>query len=31
MKKVLLSLTMLAIMSTPVLAKSPVANLKIKR
>ncbi|HAU5528795.1 TPA: fimbrial protein [Proteus mirabilis] len=29
MKKVLLSLTMLAIMSTPVLAKSPVANLKI--
>ncbi|HGN1887798.1 TPA: fimbrial protein, partial [Proteus mirabilis] len=29
MKKVLLSLTMLAIISTPVLAKSPVANLKI--
>ncbi|TFU02135.1 fimbrial protein, partial [Proteus mirabilis] len=25
MKKILLSLTMLAIMSTPVLAKSPVA------
>ena len=29
MKKLLLSLTMLAIISTPVLAKSPVANLKI--
>ncbi|MCD4634310.1 DUF1120 domain-containing protein [Proteus mirabilis] len=29
MKKVLLSLTMLSIISTPVLAKSPVANLKI--
>ncbi|ENT8829006.1 DUF1120 domain-containing protein [Proteus mirabilis] len=29
MKKVLLSLAMLAIISTPVLAKSPVANLKI--
>ncbi|MBU9980410.1 fimbrial protein [Proteus mirabilis] len=29
MKKVLLSLTMLAIISTPVLAKPPVANLKI--
>ncbi|WP_327440772.1 DUF1120 domain-containing protein [Proteus mirabilis] len=29
MKKILLSLTMLAIISTPVLAKSPVANLKI--
>ncbi|MBU9980412.1 fimbrial protein [Proteus mirabilis] len=29
MKKVLLSLTILAIISTPVLAKSPVANLKI--
>ena len=29
MKKVLLSITMLAIISTPVLAKSPVANLKI--
>ena len=29
MKKVLLSLTMLAIISTPVLAKTPVANLKI--
>ncbi|HIE6172277.1 TPA: fimbrial protein, partial [Proteus mirabilis] len=29
MKKLLLSLTMLVIISTPVLAKSPVANLKI--
>ncbi len=29
MKKLLLSLTMLAIISTPALAKSPVANLKI--
>ncbi len=29
MKKLLLSLTMLAIVSTPVLAKAPVANLKI--
>ncbi|HEK1114864.1 TPA: fimbrial protein [Proteus mirabilis] len=29
MKKLLLNLTMLAIISTPVLAKSPVANLKI--
>ena len=29
MKKLLLSLTMMAIISTPVLAKSPVANLKI--
>ncbi|EMH0133124.1 TPA: DUF1120 domain-containing protein [Proteus mirabilis] len=29
MKKLLLSLTMLAIISTPVLAKAPVANLKI--
>ncbi|HGW5831298.1 TPA: fimbrial protein [Proteus mirabilis] len=29
MKKLLLSLTMLAIISTPVLAKSPLANLKI--
>ncbi len=29
MKKVLLSLAMLSIISTPVLAKTPVANLKI--
>ncbi|EOV8629492.1 TPA: fimbrial protein, partial [Proteus mirabilis] len=29
MKKVLLSLAMLSVISTPVLAKAPVANLKI--